>query len=69
MTRDAQRAANRARFPEFADLHDSGTWRLVHAEDAQGEIGKRPTLPPNVVEIDACKAMELAAMGQKAVRR
>ena len=51
MSRDAERAANRARFPEFADMADNG-WKLLHAKDAQGEIGKVPPLPPGCVEID-----------------
>jgi hypothetical protein len=42
---------------------------VLHAEEAGREIGKRPTLPPNVVEVDFFKAMELAAMGQGRVRR
>jgi hypothetical protein len=43
--------------------------QFIGGEENGREIGKRPTLPPNVVEIDACKAMELAAMGRKAARR
>jgi hypothetical protein len=43
--------------------------RLVHGEEGGREIGKRPALPPNVVEIDACKAMELAQMGQPKRRK
>lgn len=43
--------------------------QLIHAEEDGREIGERPTLPPDVVEVDACKAMELAAMGHGKVRR
>lgn len=67
--RDDERAANRARFPEFAAMTDSGKWKLLHARDAQGEIGKIPPLPPGCVELDFFKCMELAAMGQPKPKR
>jgi hypothetical protein len=43
--------------------------QFIGGEENGREIGKRPTLPPNVVEVDFFKAMELAAMGQGRVRR
>lgn len=53
MSRDAERAANRARFPEFAAMTDLiPGLRLLWAKDAQGEIGKVPPLPAGCVEID-----------------
>lgn len=69
MTRDAERARNRARFPEFAGMVDSGRWKLVHAQDADGEVGKLPALPANCVEIDLFKAYEMAALGQPKGRK
>jgi hypothetical protein len=72
--RAAQRASNRALFPAVAAIFDEvramiPNVQFIGGEENGREIGKRPTLPPNVVEIDACKAMELAAMGRKAARR
>jgi hypothetical protein len=43
--------------------------QLIHGEEAGREIGKRPTLPPNVVEVDFFKAMELSVMGRGRARR
>jgi hypothetical protein len=43
--------------------------RLVHGEEGGREIGKRPTLPPTVVEMDFFKAMDMAAMGQPRRRK
>jgi hypothetical protein len=43
--------------------------QFIGGEENGREIGKRPTLPPHVVEVDFFKAMELAAMGQGRVRR
>lgn len=52
MTREEQRAANRARFPELAAITDKYPhMKLVWAKDANGEIGKEPP-PFEGVEID-----------------
>lgn len=61
MTRDEQRAANRARFPEFAAITDRYPhMRLVWAKDADGEIGREPAPFPGieVVEGMAARAAE-----------
>lgn len=58
MTRDEQRAANRARFPEFAAMADKG-WKLLHAEDANGAIGKLPADDPNWATVDLMKSPSL----------
>lgn len=43
MTREEQRAANRARFPELAEITDKYPYmKLVWAKDANGEIGRDP---------------------------
>lgn len=70
----AERERNRREMPGLASISDeframNPDFRLVHGEENGREIGKRPTLPQNVVEIDACKAMELAAMGQHGRKR
>lgn len=44
-------------------------WKLLHAKDAQGEIGKVPPLPPGCVELDFFLAMEMCAMGQPKLKR
>ena len=72
--RAAQRASNRASFPQIASICDQvkamfPSAQLLHGEESGREIGKRPTLPPNVVEVDFFKAMELAAMGQPRGRK
>jgi hypothetical protein len=70
--RAAKREANRARFPEFAAMTDSGKWKLLHASDAQGEIGKVPPLPPGTVEIDILRGSILedwAVMTAKRTKR
>jgi hypothetical protein len=43
--------------------------QFIGGQENGREIGKRPTLPPNVVEVDFFKAMEMAAMGQGGARR
>lgn len=43
-------------------MTDTGKYKLLHARDAQGEIGKIPPLPPGCVTLDFFLAMELAAM-------
>jgi hypothetical protein len=69
-----ERERNRREMPGLAFISDEvramfPDARLVHGEEGGREIGKRPALPPNVVEIDACKAMELAQMGQPKRRK
>ncbi len=51
----ATREANRARFPWIAEITDrlGPDCKLVWAQDAQGEIGKRPVLAKNEMEISA----------------
>ena len=43
--------------------------QFLHGEESGREIGKRPTLPPNVVEVDFFKAMELALTAQQVAER
>lgn len=63
MTRDEQRAANRARFPEFAAITDKYPhMRLVWAKDERGEIGRQPA-PFEGVEVDA-GIIELSQWGR-----
>jgi hypothetical protein len=57
--RDSERAANRARFPELAKLIDEigPEAKLIWAQDECGEIGRRPALKPNEVEIERIPPM------------
>ena len=53
--RASAREANRARFPWLAEMTDmlGPDCKLVWAQDAQGEIGKRPPLEPELFEISS----------------
>jgi len=61
--RAADRAANRARFPELAAITDKYPhMKLIWAKDEAGEIGKVKPFPG--VEVDAC-VLELMAWGKE----
>jgi hypothetical protein len=65
----AERERNRREMPGLASISDEvravfPEARLIHGEEGGREVGKRPTLPPNVAEVDFFKAMQMAAMGQ-----
>jgi len=60
--------------PELARISDAvravfPNAQFIHGEEGGREIGKFPALPPHVVEMDAAKAYELAAMGTQPKRR
>lgn len=70
----AERERNRREMPGLASLSDEvravfPEARLIHGEEGGREIGKRPALPPNVVEMDLFKAYEMAEMGQPRRRK
>lgn len=46
------REANRARFPEWAELADATGGKLLYAKDENGELGSLPIDPPSVVWIE-----------------
>lgn len=66
----AERERNRREMPGLASISDEvravfPKATFLHGEENGREIGKRPTLPPNCVELDFFKAMEMAEMGQQ----
>lgn len=52
MSRDDERAANRARWPWLADMAAETGGKVLWAQDEAGEIGRRPPLERGLVEID-----------------
>ena len=72
--RASARERNRAEFPQIAWICDEvrkvfPNAQFLHGEEDGREIGKFPSLPPNCVEVDAVKAVEMAAMGYETKRR
>lgn len=53
MSREAQREANRARFPWLAEVADATGGKVVWAQDAAGEIGRRPMIEAHLFEVSA----------------
>lgn len=43
--------------------------QFLHGEEGGREIGKFPAIPANCFEMDAVKAYEMAAMGEKRKRK
>ena len=58
---------NRARWPWLAELADVTGGKVIWAQDADGEIGKRPKLEPGCFEVSAETLVALAE--HEAVRR
>ena len=59
--RESARASNRARWPQLAEAADVLGAKVIWAQDAHGEIGKRQADPPNTASIDLLKPTWLEA--------